>query len=110
MEGLDDPALVRPHARSRLQHDVRALVGGRHALTAWYVYATLDWWRDNLYRKGTLEVMLQLAAVGIALFLLVAVLAGVLAVARRGRPLHGALAALQGIVLFAGVVWAFLLS
>ncbi len=80
------------------------------ALTAWYVYAILDWNRDNLYRKGSLDVMLGLAAYGSALFLLVALMAGVLAVVRRGRPVHGAVAALFVIILMAGAVWAILFS
>lgn len=85
------------------------LAGGL-TLTAFYAYAIFDWWRGNLYRNGTLEVMIQLAAVGSALFLLVAVLAGVLAAVRRGRPLHGAVAALLAVILVAGVVWAFAFS
>ena len=80
------------------------------ALTAWYVYAILDWNRDNFYRKGGLDVMLGIAAYGSALFLLVALMAGVLAAVRRGRTVHGAVAALFVIILMAGVVWAFLFS
>jgi hypothetical protein len=85
------------------------LAGGL-ALTGLYVYAILDWNRSNLYRKGSLETVLQLAAAGSALFLLVALIAGGAAAVRRGRPLHGAFAALLGLGLIAGLVWAFLFS
>jgi hypothetical protein len=79
-------------------------------LTAWYVYAILDWNRDNLYRKGSLEEMLQIAAVGGALFLLVALISGGAAVVLRGRLLPLGAAFVLGAVLILGVLWAMVFS
>lgn len=76
------------------------------ALATVFYGAYIEWWRGQQSSVRSLDVVLALATISCAIFLLVALISVIAAVRWRGAPLHGVVALLLGAALILGTLWA----